>query len=269
MHQMKITDYGNKIYPIVAQHHPKLAGKITGMFLGTGMNEFNEALDNESYLEKLCKNPNFMEEQIKEAMEVLDSAHDLESVSNSVKKKFGSLVFRRINHIQSYNSQYFLVFPSLMERYNDFGGLPPTDWLKTDSDILHQPDLWKQYGDEKSDDFCGFTSHFSLRESDPYKNKRMPFSKQGYSVLDPITLELTSTKCSTTPRIGDLICGIVETGNDEPFFDKWFVCSEQFYRCHTLSMFQNHDSFKNAQKKKNPEQYWMSGNRLMTNSHLK
>ena len=55
MHQMKITDYGNKIYPIVAQHHPKLAGKITGMFLGTGMNEFNEALDNESYLEKLIK----------------------------------------------------------------------------------------------------------------------------------------------------------------------------------------------------------------------
>ena len=263
--QMK-NYYGTKIYPIVAQKHPKLAGKITGMFLGTGLNEFNETLNNESYLKTLCENPSFLEKQINEAIEVLESARGLESVRTSVRKKFSKLIFRRVNYIQSYNSKYFLIFPPLP---NSLEGVSSINWVETDSDILKQPDLWKQYGDEKSDDFCGFTSHFSLRESDPYKNKQMPFSRQGYSVLDPITLELTPTKCSITPRTGDLICGIVETVNDEPFFDKWFVCSEQFYRCHTLCLFQHHDSFKHAQKKKSPEQYWMSGNRLMTNSYLK
>ncbi len=248
-------EYGNKIYPVVAQAHPDLAGKITGMFLGTGLTEFGEALDNESYLKNLCENPDFMEAQIKEAISLLESQKSLKNVAHSVKQKFKKLVFRRINYIQSFQLQRFLESPFPHSRRPYRGGLH----LK----------MWKQYGVEQSEDFCGFTSHFCLRETDVYKNKQMPFSKQGYAVLDPITLEMVPTKCFATPRIGDLICGIVDTTTNEPFFDKWFVCSEQFYRCYTLIMFKNHESFKNAHKRPNPGQYWMSGNRLMTNSYLK
>ena len=258
--------YGTKLYSIVALQHPTLAGKIVGMFLEAGVSEFdtNSKIygDKNVFLEDLCSKPEFLEDKIKEALELLGSSRDLESVGTSVRKKFSNLVFRRINYVQSFNPKYFLVFPSIGDS---------DDILQSDSDVLQQKDLWKQYGDEKSDDFCGFTSHFSLRpkKNDPYKGKQMPFSKQGYAVLDPITLEMVPTKCSITPRTGDLICGIVDTENEEPYFDKWFVCSEQFYRCYTMSMFRNHISFKNAQKKKSPREYWMSGNRLMTNSYLK
>ena len=248
-----MMQYGNKIYPLVAKKHPELAGKITGMFLGTGSTEFNKTLDNESYLQQLCENPDFMEAQIKEAISILEQYHSLKSVGESVKNKFKHLVFRRINYVQSFQPQRFLEFPSHRKPYK--GSL--------------YSKMWKQYGVEQSKDFCGFTSHFCLRETDLYKAKQMPFSKQGYAVLDPITLEMTPTKSFITPRVGDLICGVVDTTTDEPFFDKWFICSEQFYRCYTLIMFQNHESFKNAHKRHNPEQYWMSGNRLMTNSHLK
>jgi len=258
MQQINMIKYGTKIYPVVAQQHPALAGKITGMFLGTGLTEFDKALDNESYLQNLCENPDFMEAQIKEAISVLESHKSLKRVANSVKNKFKSLVFRRISYIQSFQSQHFLEFPSPNNKYT----------RRPYRGSLHAK-TWKQYGIEQSEDFCGFTSHFCLRETDVYKNKQMPFSKQGCAVLDPITLEMVPTKYFATPRIGDLICGIVDSDTDEPFFDKWFVCSEQFYRCYTLIMFKNHDSFKNARKRPNPEQYWMSGNRLMTNSHLK
>ena len=251
MQQTKMMKYGNIIYPIVAQTHPDLAGKITGMFLGTGATEFDKLLDNESYLQNLCENPDFMEAQIKEALSILESHHSLENVSDSVKNKFKNFVFRRINYVQSFQTQRFL-------------GCPKRPYRRS-----LQSKVWKQYGVEQSEDFCGFTSHFCLRETDVYKNSQMPFSKQGYAVLDPITLEMVPTKCTITPRVGDLVCGIVDTVSGEPFFDKWFVCSEQFYRCYTLIMFKNHDSFKNAQKRSEPQQYWMSGNRLMTNSHLK
>ena len=255
MQQTKMMKYGNTIYPIVAQKCPNLAGKITGMFLGTGSTEFDKTLNNEGYLQDLCTNPDFMDAQIKEAISILETHNSLKNVTDSVKNKFKNLVFRRINYMQSFQTQRFLkfLFPPIKKLYR--GNL--------------QSKVWQQYGVEQSEDFCGFTSHFCLRETDVYKNKQMPFSKQGYAVLDPITLEMVPTKCSITPRIGDLICGIVDTDSDEPFFDKWFVCSEQFYRCYTLIMFKNHESFKNAQKREEPQQYWMSGNRLMTNSHLK
>ena len=54
-HNPKMMKYGTKIYPIVAEKFPELAGKITGMFLESGLNEFNKVFcDNESYLQKLC-----------------------------------------------------------------------------------------------------------------------------------------------------------------------------------------------------------------------
>ena len=254
----KTTQYGNKIYPTVAKKYPGLAGKITGMFLGTGLTEFDKELDNDSYLQSLCEHPEFMEAQIKEAIAVLESHSSLKSVADSVQNKFKNLIFRRINYMQSFQSNRFLEFPSPDNKYT----------RRPYRGSLYSK-MWKQYGVEQCEDFCGFSSSFSLRESDIFKNKQMPFSKQGYAVLDPITLEMVPAKCLATPQTGDLICGIVDTDTSEPFFDKWFVCSEQFYRCYTLIMFKNHESFKNAHKRPNPEQYWMSGNRLMTNSHLK
>ncbi|NRA90760.1 MAG: hypothetical protein HRU43_06505 [Simkaniaceae bacterium] len=190
-----MMQYGNKIYPLVAKKHPELAGKITGMFLGTGLTEFNKPLDNKNYLQQLCENPDFMEAQIKEAIFILEQHHSLKSVGDSVKNKMEPLIFRRINYVQSFHPQRFLEFPSHREAYRG---------------SLHSK-VWKQYGVEQSEDFHGFTSHFCLREFDLYKGKQMPFSKQGYAVLDPITLQMTPTKYSITPRIGDLICGIVDT----------------------------------------------------------
>ena len=254
-HNPKMMKYGTKIYPIVAEKFPELAGKITGMFLESGLNEFNKVFcDNESYLQKLCENPDFMDANIEEAITLLKSYNTLESIENSVKNKFKNLIFRLINHVRSYGSQRFLEsFPHRRIPYR--GGLHSKEW--------------NQYGVELSEDFHGCTSPFSLRETDKYKNKQMPFSKQGYAVLDPITLEMIPAKLLATPRVGDLICGIVDAETGEPFFDKWFVCSEQFYRCYTLILFKNHVSFKNAYKRQSPDEYWMSGNRLMTNSYLK
>ena len=110
MNQMQMKNYyGTKIYPLVAQIHPKLAGKITGMFLGTGLSEFNQTINNEGYLKSLCENPRFLEKQINEAIEVLESARNLENVRTSVRNKFSKLIFRRVNYIQSHNSKYFLM----------------------------------------------------------------------------------------------------------------------------------------------------------------
>ena len=89
--------YGTQLYSIVARQHPKLAGKITGMFLEAGVSEFdaNSEIngDKNVFLEDLCSNPEFLEDKIKEALELLESSKNLEKVGTSVRKKFGNLVF--------------------------------------------------------------------------------------------------------------------------------------------------------------------------------
>ena len=60
--QQTLTEYGEQLYTLIAEHYPYRAGKITGMFL---------KLDVEEIIE-LIQNPASLQERLNEANELLD-----------------------------------------------------------------------------------------------------------------------------------------------------------------------------------------------------
>lgn len=270
---------GNELYPLIHEKYPTLCGKLTGMFVRPGEkdNEFEEMKEffetdakkrehQKKYILRLINDSEFLHQQLLEAVRVLqqhmmlDSRAQLrpssfERVAASVKQKFQLLRFRRVETIHARDSHYWLIYP---ER-------PPQRVASRAN-----RSVWKQYGEERAVYFYGTTAPYSLRDEDNFKGHRLPFSRSGYGVLNPVTLDFEHTDTQIVPQVGDLLCGTVEVEHSEPFFVRWFICSEQFYRCWTLCLHPDHESFSRVKTtKKSPREYWMSGNRLMTNSYLK
>lgn len=114
-------------------------------------------------------------------------------------------------------------------------------------------------------DFSFWTGN-SLRGDEPF----FRVFAQGYGYCDIDEYLNLSPKQGTNfvPKIGDLICGLVEREERGPKFVKWFVCSEQLMRAYTAITFSNHKSFQTEDEVRLREKLF-SGNRLATNTFKK
>lgn len=268
----ELMHIGAHLYPLVHEKYPELVGKIVGMFLSANskVNEFTgeTSFSNEVsiFVKKLLSNPEFLSEQIEEAVSLLRT-QGMVGVENrlkkstftvvlgSVKPKLSQLRFRRLYRTRACTPAYWLVYPA----------------VRLSVRARSAPKTWKQYGEERAASFEGVTTRSVLRSEDPYSRQAVHFSSREFATLDPISFEWIPQRTEIVPQVGDLICGTIEEDRSHaPRFSRWFVCSEQFFRCWTLIMYKNHASFQRVQlEKKNPQAYWMSGNRLMTAGHLK
>ncbi len=193
---------------------------------------------------------------------------NLEQV-RSLQETFSTLVFRRVQ----------TVYPHMLQetRYYSL----PAKYEVLSSSKIHDPASleWKKNIEQRFASYYGFTSSASLRANDPASGQPFFFhrlQRGDLSVHSFTIVPTTADYASVPPRAGDLICGVVEPlnalrqKNRKPAFERWFTCSEQFYRAWTLVMYVDHDSFHKAEKKAcGTRQYWMSGNRLMTHNFLK
>lgn len=184
-----------------------------------------------------------------------------------VRDQLRSLVFRRVHAVQPYQllSSRFYTAPDVWR--DDAAEWTAAEWEKN---------IEQRYGS-----YYGFTSPVPVRANDTtYAGVPLYFNKLHFGILDPVTLAVKHTEpeegdgpSSVPPRPGDLLCGRVvpsPSAKHQPFFDCWFLCSEQFYRAWTLAMYPEHSSFHKAEKKKcGARSFWMSGNRLMTSTYRK
>lgn len=99
----------------------------------------------------------------------------------------------------------------------------------------------------KKGKYYGFTTNRSLR-TDAYLNKSIYFNNDAYQEFNVITGEWERPDhdvCNQLPYAGDLICGTVRIGDKGPYFDKWFICSEQFMKLVTVVLNSEHESVEN------------------------
>lgn len=184
----------------------------------------------------------------------------------ALRNQLGRLVFRRVGQVQVAKILENRLYSS------------PGTFRRVDPDGLATvaPEEWLQSGEQHAARFYGFTSPCALRANDPVPGERLFFHQKHRAELNPVTFTFAPaglTVQSVVPRARDLLCGEVRrpgTAEKSPVCVRWFICSEQFYRMWTLVMYDKHDSFRKAEKKEcGSRVYWMSGNRLMTNSYKK
>lgn len=100
-------------------------------------------------------------------------------------------------------------------------------------------------------DFFGFTTSENLESNDIYQGKEVFFSKKCYTEVCLRTAMFKNERSNNTfpPKVGQIICGLVEEGEKGLFYRKWFICSHQF---HTLwSLVCNPNYFKPKLDKNN------------------
>jgi len=269
------STYGKDLFEqLVRDEIPEaLVGKLTGMLLTAaegsewGSRSSEERDEGNEYLRDLIDQREFRRQETNVALCVLSRARMLtpdgcvvpsifDPVRVSVREKFRVLHFRRVVETYTRWKTRWLVFPDKRQFLRN---------QKVD------PGTWNQYGEERAVAFRGRTSTVALRENDQAPGEALYFRETGTALLDPFSFELKPNPSSVVPAAGDLVCGVVGTSRSgRRLLSRWFICSEQFLRCWTLCMYPDHPSFELIKaKKKNPLAYWMSGNRLMTNSFLK
>nr|QBK86900.1 MAG: uncharacterized protein LCMAC103_02380 [Marseillevirus LCMAC103] len=215
----------------------------------------------------------------------------IENLRKSVLPRLLKLTFRRVKTV---------VAQELYAAGFHTGG----GHVRLDNLAAVSPAEWDRNVELRHHSYHGFTSPARLRSNDKHPDTPVHFSRQNFAHFDPVTLTLTTygEEAQTArglgdlyrktadaglfdhggfvtqplrdvaPREGDLLCGHVASaaGKARPFFEKWFTCSEQFYRAWTLIVHEAHDSFGRAERKKSGARaYWLSGNRLMTNNYAK
>jgi hypothetical protein len=112
----------------------------------------------------------------------------------------------------------------------------------------------KRYILEKGE-YYGFTTSRALRKDDTFANTPVYFNNKLYQEYNIMTGKWEKSDHNTShqlPYSGDLICGTVRQGTKGPYFDKWFICSEQFMKLATLVLDPEHESIEeNHQRLKN------------------
>jgi len=269
------VELGTQLFEKLVQDETPSAftGKLTGMFLqGSEGSEWGSRTPEETekgkmYLEKLIENRSFRRKETLRAFSVLGQARMMsgtqclvpsvfEAVGASVNAKLRVLHFRRVSASYARHSNRHLIFPNSK--------------VYVGKERVEQA-LWTQYGEETAPSFRGRTHPSQVREGDPAPGQPVYFRESGSAVLDPFTFELRRHVSCVVPRAGDLLCGVIgRAGSGRRIFSLWFICSEQFLRCWTLCLHRDHASYRTIKtKKKTPLEYWMTGNRLMTNSYYK
>jgi len=100
--------------------------------------------------------------------------------------------------------------------------------------------------------YHGFTNKRALRKDDNWNDKSIYFNPKGYFELDALNkgtwewFRPHNDQVYQIPYQGDLICGIVKNGDKGPYFEKWFLCSEQFMKLVTLLLHPDHESIEKA-----------------------
>lgn len=96
--------------------------------------------------------------------------------------------------------------------------------------------------------YYGFTNKRGLRGNDRYNDSTIYFNPKGYHELNFLEdgdlrwYRPDNDSVYSIPYSGDLICGIVKDGRYGPFFDSWFLCSEQFFKMATIILESEHET---------------------------
>ena len=93
--------------------------------------------------------------------------------------------------------------------------------------------------------FCGVTKPTDLRSNDIYGGKSIRFSNSDYSEIDfEKTFRFGERKDHhEVPRPGMLLCGLVKRGSGDYYYDRWFSCSETFYKLWTIIQYNPTDVY--------------------------
>lgn len=118
------------------------------------------------------------------------------------------------------------------------------------SDEERDAKFFNSHVDTLASRFNGLTSQFSLRENDPY-NKTPIFyhtnNRYEFNFANLVISDVKTPAPYVVVRSNDLLCGTVKKDKEgRLFYDKWFVCSEQFFRLVTVCLFgEQHQSLIN------------------------
>ena len=153
------------------------------------------------------------------------------SLRSFVRRRLGYLVFRRVSQRS---------FAAGQEIYELRFGPHEAYHFDYFPQYLSQKD-WKQYGRIHAPSFTGTTTPIHLRSHDQWKTAAILFRSENFATFDCLSLKFSPVSGTTSlPRVGDLICGLVEEKDGAACFTHWFVASEQFYRAMTLACLEDH-----------------------------
>ena len=101
--------------------------------------------------------------------------------------------------------------------------------------------------------FRGVTKPISLRANDHLEGQTIRFHSNDYCEID-MDDKMTfwfggKDKRQEAPRYGMLVCGVVKNSKSGCYYDKWFVCSESFYKLWTIIQYEAKEVYpqKNSQ----------------------
>lgn len=183
-------------------------------------------------------------------------------------KNTKNLVFRRVRHV---GAKFDDLSHTVVEEIR--GGKPCVAiFAQPEGRPLFTPQQLEQNVQEVYQKFFIFTADAPLRGNDRWGRVAIYGSSQRCSELD-FTKDfsfLPAHGCNIPPRIGDLVCGVVQAGRKNPQFKYWFTCSEQFFHAWTSIIYEDHESLtRRGSEEDQIRRYLMSGNRLCTNSYRK
>jgi hypothetical protein len=202
-----------------------------------------------------------------------------------MQSKLKNLVFRNIRNVNFSELKNIFLY-SFLEGKEQKQEISYSEYLNLSNEDREKVGFWNHR-------FSGDTYGTSMRDSvekgfgDIYAGESIHFSSDNFHRFDVENLTfkwikeenleapiLSNGECS-----GDMICGEVERdGNGKPHFMRWFNCSHQFLRMWTLTMYDDHESFRTKAlcggngkvvHEENMYRRLFSGNRLCTAHYLK
>lgn len=201
---------------------------------------------------------------------------------DSFRFKMGNLIFRRVQKVfAKYYDMIDVVCHAPVINTPKFEPIqmPLNKYKRSD----HNNKIRDRFIEEKYRHFYGFTSNNGLRKNDPYHGHQIYFNSEKYCQLDMETFKFSENENFQRNDLlpqpfrnkhmpGDLLCMEVIPSNIKgrgPIANRWFICSEQFFRAWTYIMYDKHSSFIYNGKEPRMREKIMAGNTLNTNSYLK
>lgn len=191
------------------------------------------------------------------------SSEIIKKVRNNIFEKLKDFVFYRVDKVILDKNKI-----SETRYYSDI-----SEFKVVDNDSIFTQKEEERYVEKYAYYFKGTTKLYALRSHmNKFNGTPIMFSSKSFSVFDPLKLGFEKSPKNTTtivPLENELICGLVKKTENGLKFSKWFICSEQFMRAWSMLIY---DKFEAIDYNRDPireKQYYMSGNRLVTNTYLK
>jgi hypothetical protein len=200
---------------------------------------------------------------------------------DALREGMQHLVFRRVDRVYTKGrSKAFFFHPTITTPWGEKVSIENPDSYPTES--------YEKRVQEEYYNYFGTTVSLDTRSRyRPAEEEPICFEMKNYSQFDFRTMKFDESekryKCRVPPRAmirrgrkivrpADLLCGTVKNEGETWYYDKWFVCSEQFLRLWTLITYKEHGSFISLYGSNDLEEMRrkiMSGNRLNTNAYAK